>query len=196
MGLSTNMIRIKTMRVNSMGRHHRGSQNEMDEGETFMRRYALLILLVVLLVLPMPVLAETVSPTSGTANEALSGYTPDELLQQWYQIGALLRENGNYPYVELSKGNSGYEVIALQTRLAELKYYQKEIASNYGSGTYNAMRAFEKANDLAVNGVASVEDQQVLFSSMAVAYSGGKVTTDNGGKGNAGSDATSAATSN
>ena len=36
----------------------------------------------------------------------------------------------------------------------ELGYYQKKVVDNFGSGTYNALRAFEKANSLTVDGVA------------------------------------------
>lgn len=121
----------------------------------------------------------------------LSAYTPDELLQQWYQIGAMLRENGKYPYVELRKGDTGYEVKALQMRLAELGFYKKEVVNEFGKGTYSAMRLFEKANQLTVDGIASVSDQQILYGKMAIAYSEEKTTSNNNG-----SDVRSGATSN
>jgi len=155
------------------------------------RLLSFLVSLLMLLALAVPALAETADTAAAS--------TPDEALQQWYALGALLHEYGNYPYVELSKGDSGYEVTALQTRLAELGYYQKEIVDNFGSGTYSAMRAFEKANGLTVDGKASVTDQQLLFSSNAAVYtqqsttsSGSSGTTHNGNSG--GSDATSGAT--
>lgn len=151
----------------------------------------LITLLLVLMFLSMPLMALGEAATT-------TGATPEELLQQWYAIGELLRENGNYPYVELSKGDTGYEVVALQTRLTELGYYQKEIVDVYGNGTYNAMRAFEKANGLSVNGDASVEDQQLLYSDAAVAYTE-KKSTSSSGRNDApssanSSDATSSAT--
>lgn len=154
-----------------------------------LKRFITLFLTLVLLSVPLITLGETVTTTDAT---------PEELLQQWYTIGELLRENGNYPYVALSKGDSGYEVVALQTRLTELGYYQKEIVDVFGNGTYSAMRAFEKANGLSVNGVASVEDQQVLFSDAAVVYTEQKSPSSsnrNDAPANANaSDATSSAT--
>ena len=126
-------------------------------------------------------ISETAAPVdpSALSSTPLSAYTPETLLQQWYQISAMLRENGNYPYVELRKGDTGYEVRALQTHLAELNYYKKEVADNFGKGTYSAMRLFEKANHLTMDGAASVADQQILFSSKAVAYSQKQADTGN-----------------
>ncbi len=158
----------------------------------FKKRSVAVILLVAALALSAPALAEATAPAGDAANPA-AAYTPEELLQQWYQLGDLLRENGNYPYVALGKGDTGYEVTALQTRLAELGYYQKEIVSQYGNGTYTAMRAFEKANGLTADGEASVADQQLLFSSAAAAYSARSTAPSGGGNGG---DATSGATSN
>ena len=99
----------------------------------------------------------------------LDSYTPEALLELWYQIGDLLRADGSYPFFQLEKGNTGYEVIALQTRLFELGYYEKEVVDYYGNGTYNALRAFEKAFGLTADGIASAEDQQALYSSEAAA---------------------------
>jgi peptidoglycan hydrolase-like protein with peptidoglycan-binding domain len=137
-----------------------------------MKRNIALILLLISLTLAVPAPAETAAPAGGAANTAASAYTPEELLTQWYQLGDLLRANGYYPFVTLGKGDVGYEVTALQTRLAQLGYYQKEIVENYGNGTYNAMRAFEKANGLTADGEASAEDQKLLYGSAAVAYAG------------------------
>lgn len=158
-----------------------------------MKRKIMLLLLSLMLVFSAQAGAETVTPAGDAVSAAPADYTPDEMLQQWYQLGDLLRENGNYPYVELSKGDTGYEVTALQTRLTALGYYHKEIVDNFGSGTYSAMRAFEKANGLTADGKASVADQQLLFSSSAVAYTA--TSSSSGGAGHT-SDATSSATVN
>jgi peptidoglycan hydrolase-like protein with peptidoglycan-binding domain len=99
-------------------------------------------------------------------------YSPEQWLQLWYQIGDMLRANGTYPFVELKKGDSGNDVRALQTRLAELGYYSKKVVDEFGAGTYTAMRLFERANDLSVNGIASVRDQKLLFSHLALASDG------------------------
>ena len=157
------------------------------------------MLMIAMLMLTVPVFAETVTPTDTPTDAptvaADTQATPDALLQQWYDIGAQLRANGNYPFTELSKGDKGFEVKALQTRLAELGYYEKAVVEKFGGGTYSALRAFEKANDLKVNGIASVEDQKVLYSSTAVEYTGKKVASSSNKQNNE-ADATSGATSN
>jgi len=139
----------------------------------------------------------TESAAAAQTNEALlSAYTPDELLQQWLQISDLLRTYGLYPYVELEQGDTGYEVTALQTRLAELGYYKKEVVDIFGNGTYNAMRAFEKDNGLSVNGIASVADQQVLFGGTVAAAAAQSVSTSTVSRSAPPPDAVSGATEN
>jgi peptidoglycan hydrolase-like protein with peptidoglycan-binding domain len=156
-----------------------------------MKRLLIMLIVVSLLLAAAPALGETTSATV-----AFTG-TPEELLQQWYELNTLLKENGIYPFVELKKGDTGYEVTALQTRLKELGYYKKEVADNFGSGTYSALRSFERANGLKVDGEASVADQQALFSS-AVVKNTSDTSTDNSSSGgsssNNNSDATSGAT--
>ena len=137
-------------------------------------------------------MAETVSPAATSAS-------PEALLQQWYQLGDQLRANGNYPFMELRKGDESFEVSALQTRLTALGYYQKEVVDTFGAGTYNALRQFEKANGLTVDGVASVTDQQVLYGSTAIAYTATKLSSSSSSSGSGRqnrTDATSGATSN
>lgn len=133
--------------------------------------------------------AASAADTTQTDDALLSIYTPEELSQMWYQIGALMRANGTYPFEELQNGNVGYEVTALQTRLKELNYYQKEIVNTFGNGTYNAVRDFEKANGLKTDGMASAADQRLLFSSASAAYVQ-PITTNS----NSNNDATSGAT--
>ena len=133
---------------------------------------------------------------TASGGDMFAAYTPQELLPYWVQVGDWLRADGTYPFVELQKGNIGYEVTMLQTRLKELNYYQKEIVDNFGSGTYSAMRDFEKANGLPVNGVASAADQQALFSDTAAAANTQPSRTNSGGGATSGgkNDAISGAT--
>ncbi|NLI21866.1 MAG: hypothetical protein GX418_10005 [Clostridiales bacterium] len=161
-----------------------------------MKRSLAILLALLCVMATVPALGETTTPADTVSTTVTAA--PEELLQQWYQIGAQLRVNGLYPYVELKKGDTGYEVLALQTRLAELGYYEKAVVTKFGGGTYSAMRAFEKANGLPVNGVASVADQQLLFSANAVAYTAQTKTGSNAGSSRSSSqpdtDATSGAT--
>ncbi len=138
-----------------------------------MKKVAVLFLLLLFLFLPAVANGPPEAASAESAPE--EGYTPEEMLSLWYEIGSYLRENGLYPFVQLQKGDLGYEVRALQIRLAELGYYSKALADNFGNGTYAAMRKFESINDLPVNGIASVEDQKRLFSPKALANSGAPV---------------------
>ena len=150
-----------------------------------MKRIFTLFLVVLPLCYAWPAMAESAAPTDSVAPTDTvsptvapsSSATPEGMLQQWEQLGALLRENGTYPFVELRKGDAGYDVTALQTRLAELGFYTKKVVDTFGKGTYNAMRLFEKANKLAVNGVASVADQKVLYGTSAVPASKEKTSS-------------------
>ena len=159
-----------------------------------MKRILTLLLLTLVLSLPFTAFAESAPAASSIADT--SATTPDAMLQQWTQLGNQLRLNGNYPFTSLEKGDFGFEVRALQTRLQELNYYQKEIVDQYGSGTYNAMRQFEKANGLKTDGAASVEDQQALFSADAVAAGTKKTSSNSKPASKPAADATSGATSN
>ena len=116
-------------------------------------------LLILMLLLPL-----------GTLSEAETAqYSPEELAQLWEWLGPQMAQAGIYPFplVLLRRGDYGYEVMLLQVRLAQLGYYGKTIDPNFGSGTYNAMRMFEQLHGLTADGIATVEDQQLLFSASA-----------------------------
>lgn len=70
----------------------------------------------------------------------------------------------NRRYTQVSFGNSGANVKKLQNRLIELGYMPKGSAdSAYGYQTYNAVKAFQKANGLAVDGVAGPKTLTILY---------------------------------
>ncbi len=69
----------------------------------------------------------------------------------------------------LKTGSSGDDVRAVQARLIELGYLRT--GSNdgvYGKGTANAVRAFQQANGLGVDGAAGPKTIEKLFSPDAV----------------------------
>ena len=72
-------------------------------------------------------------------------------------------------YTTIQRGQSGEAVLALQERLTELGYYTGKFTGKMDSPTQLAYKKFEKANGFNVNGVASPEEQMVLFSETAVA---------------------------
>lgn len=61
----------------------------------------------------------------------------------------------NYRYESIDFGDSGNAVRKLQNKLIELGYMPKGSADGaYGYQTYNAVKAFQKANGLSADGVA------------------------------------------
>ena len=72
-------------------------------------------------------------------------------------------------YTAIERGNSGEAVEMLQNRLTELGYYTGKITGKMDSATQLAYKKFEKANGFSANGIASPEEQQVLYSAEAVA---------------------------
>lgn len=71
-------------------------------------------------------------------------------------------------YVQLTSGDSGQLVRALQEALKELNYYDGLVDGKYGSGTAGAVRAFQQRNSLPVNGVADPITQAQLFEGRSV----------------------------
>ena len=71
-------------------------------------------------------------------------------------------------YILLKEGSEGPEVKALQERLKELGYYTGSISSVYDSATTSAVKSFQKANSLSVDGAAGINTQTRLFSDDAI----------------------------
>ncbi len=71
-------------------------------------------------------------------------------------------------YTVIERGNSGEAVENLQNRLTELGYYTGNITGKMDSATQVAYKKFEKANGFTANGIASPEEQEVLYSDLAV----------------------------
>lgn len=71
-------------------------------------------------------------------------------------------------YILLKEGSTGPEVKALQERLKELGYYTGSISSVYDSATTSAVKSFQKANSLSVDGAAGINTQTRLFSDDAI----------------------------
>lgn len=70
-------------------------------------------------------------------------------------------------YTVLSRGSKGELVRQLQTRLAELGYYTSKVDGDFGTGTYNAVRAFQKKAGLTQNGIANQDTQLLLYAASA-----------------------------
>lgn len=72
---------------------------------------------------------------------------------------------------KLQYGDNGELVSQLQTRLAELGFYEAKVSGGYYKVTRAAVRAFQEHNGLTVDGIAGRETQELLFSDAAVPVS-------------------------
>lgn len=89
-------------------------------------------------------------------------YLLDELSDA--EEGAAALPDGAEDYAPLAKGDRGDAVLALQERLAELKYLSGKQDGIYGSKTEAAVAEFQKASGLEATGGADTATQAALFS--------------------------------
>lgn len=71
------------------------------------------------------------------------------------------------PYSMLKEGDASFAVRRLQLRLSELGFYSTECDGEYGSGTVTAVKAFQTAAGLEVDGIAGTATQDALFADNA-----------------------------
>ena len=74
--------------------------------------------------------------------------------------------------------DKGAEVEKLQTALAQLKYYEGEIDGKFGKGTLAAVKAFQKAEALEIDGLAGTKTQARLTELTGVAFGEAAETPD------------------
>ena len=70
-------------------------------------------------------------------------------------------------WTTIRKNDSGDAVAQLQEALIELGYLSGKADGNYGEGTAEAVKAFQKANGLTADGTAGEETQKALFGGNA-----------------------------
>lgn len=74
-------------------------------------------------------------------------------------------------YVVLREGSTGDAVRKLQQTLKQLGYYSGSVDGSFGSGTTSAVQAFQRANDLRVDGAAGPATQRALYgTSSSITY--------------------------
>ncbi len=105
---------------------------------------------------------------SENAEWNLSEMTIEELLALREQVDSMLEEKGYAVYFDIERGTKGEAVSNIQERLTALGYYSGKISGKFDTETQKAFKAFEKANGLDNDGMASREDQTVLFGESAV----------------------------
>ena len=78
-------------------------------------------------------------------------------------------ENWPTSYRTLKTGSHGQDVYMVQMRLKELGYYQGTVTGGYYGGTVEAVKAFQKAYGLSVDGIAGKMTQAALFATSTAA---------------------------
>ena len=95
----------------------------------------------------------------------------------------------------LKQGSSGSEVKTLQQRLKELGYYSGSVDGKYGAGTAEAVKAFQRANNLTADGKAGKNTQTALYSKNAVKASATNTGSSSSSKNNSSSSSSSSSSS-
>ena len=97
-----------------------------------------------------------------TTYKGHTGYVATENLME-------LTRSGYYP---LHQGDENPYVKDLQLRLQELDYLSGSADGKYGASTQEAVKSFQKNNNIKQDGIAGGETQRVLFGAAAKAASG------------------------
>ena len=113
------------------------------------------------------------APDAGQPAIDMKGMSLDELIELRDQLNAEIESRGVATRFDLQRGDKGDDVAKLQERLAELGFYGGAISGKFDTETQKAVKQFEKANGLENDGMASREDQAVLFSDAAVGKNAG-----------------------
>lgn len=96
-----------------------------------------------------------------------TGYVPSKYVNipDQYLPGNVLSTNlqAGMDYISLSTASTGREVRAMQRALKELGFYTGSIDGAFGTGTENALKAFQSKNGLRADGIASPELQQMIY---------------------------------
>lgn len=66
------------------------------------------------------------------------------------------------------RGSQGPEVAKIQTRLQELGLYAGPIDGDFGGGTESAVKAFQQANNLGVDGRVGPNTSAKLFGGVQI----------------------------
>lgn len=87
--------------------------------------------------------------------------TPEPTASPAYQRTAL----PPLPFRTMKENSKGEDVYWLQMKLKELGYYQGAIATGtYLDGTVKAVKAFQKAHDLGIDGIAGIKTLNVVYA--------------------------------
>ena len=97
-----------------------------------------------------------------TADGKVGDYTASKL----YSSSAIAAEEDEES-TSLKEGSTGEEVVRLQSKLKMMGYYTGNVDGDFGESTKNAVRAFQRANGLTVDGKAGERTLEKLYGSTA-----------------------------
>ena len=106
--------------------------------------------------------------TKGLWEDGIAG--PDTLAALYSDSAARGSTTAATSGETLEAGSEGDAVRSLQKRLKELGYLSGTVDGSFGAATEEAVRAFQRRNDLTVDGKAGRVTLSRLFSDSAVAY--------------------------
>lgn len=117
-------------------------------------------------------IAGTVTYESVLDFQRKNGMDPDGMVGSGTMKLLFPDEQNTASYV-LSRGSKGESVKKAQLRLIELGYSCGSAGADgqYGTGTYNAVVAFQKQNSLTPDGVIGKDTSSALYSEKAIRYS-------------------------
>ncbi|MEM6520730.1 MAG: peptidoglycan-binding protein [Cyanobacteria bacterium P01_C01_bin.70] len=111
-------------------------------------------------------------------NLPVNGVATVQTQEVLYSANAVPESNAPV-YQDLRNGDRDAAVETLERRLQELNYFQGQVPDNqYDANTETAVRNFQTRNSLPVNGVATVQTQENLYSNTAIPNSGSSVNPE------------------
>lgn len=111
-----------------------------------------------------PVTKASVEKFQRTHGLSVSGAMDSKSLELLY--------SGSARYYTMYQGDSSDDIRNMQDRLRELGYFNTNSTGYYGPITLNAVKMFQEANGLAVDGKAGKNTRAALYSDTAVSGSG------------------------
>ena len=114
----------------------------------------------------MPVVIDATLPPEPTATPAPTAYTPDGEITDSL-LDFFKTDSFDVYRQTVRNGDKGTEVERVQRRLHQLKYLYSADGS-FGNLTENALKYFQRKNNLDQTGVADESTQRLLFSPNAI----------------------------
>ena len=119
-----------------------------------------------------------VQTADNSAIPDMPALAPEATLRPHHALDGVVSENlyrylrdDRFPAyrVTVQRGETGVEVERVQRRLTTLDLYYEDITGEFEDPTVQALKSFQKRNDLQETGIADEETQRRLYSEAAVA---------------------------